>query len=521
MKASKSFVMGLIVVGLSSGLVWADGTETLGPPSIPIAAGSGIAVGGVGLESQPGTLDVDVPGDVEQVILYWAGATRDETDSGDDTIVVDGTEVTGTLIGGPAFFFSFDDNSVFHSNYRADITGLGLVSSGANSLSVEGLDFSFENSGAGVLVIYSDGTTAAIGAVDGLDLAFRDFPDPRQTTVPQTISFDPADEDRVADIAIFAGSVGGADRENTIRVTTGGNVRDFVDPLSSSAGELWDSIVLNMMVPAGADSLTVQILSGPDGDLPASLNWVGAGVSVPVPEEPGLCWLTGGGVKFEAILGMDLATHGPRDSVGGVIAPSCDLDPSRGGQWNQLSHRLKLHFQAHAFDRVACGNVPGIEPGSESPVTDFNYIEAWGSDGTLKGIRGNRTDLSGLSYFFRIEDRNEPGNEQANTDGADVDRYFLHVWDENGDTVLLIEDPDGDGDPSTVEPLTITGGNMQIHQTSCDDGGGASLPIEQEPGFFFIPRGLQPRRGGRHLRFDLHVEPPLPRRPGSSLRRRG
>ena len=61
------------------------------------------------------------------------------------------------------------------------------------------------------------------------------------------------------------------------------------------------------------------------------------------------------------------------------------------------------------------------------------------------------------------------GSKGAN-DGADVDRYFLHVFtdpsDPAGSTVLLV---DVDGDPTTVDPVTITGGNMQMHASSCDD----------------------------------------------------
>ena len=56
----------------------ADGTETLGPPSIPIAAGTGVAVGGVGLFAQPASFTINVPTDavVKQVLLYYeAGHT--------------------------------------------------------------------------------------------------------------------------------------------------------------------------------------------------------------------------------------------------------------------------------------------------------------------------------------------------------------------------------------------------------------------------------------------------------------
>jgi len=50
--------------------------------------------------------------------------------------------------------------------------------------------------------------------------------------------------------------------------------------------------------------------------------------------------------------------------------------------------------------------------------------------------------------------------------GAYIDRYFLRVFDGSGKTLLLI---DGDGNPATVDPITITGGNLQLHVSSCDD----------------------------------------------------
>jgi hypothetical protein len=158
-----------------------------------------------------------------------------------------------------------------------------------------------------------------------------------------------------------------------------------------------------------------------------------------------------------------VAEHGPDNSMGGNIAPSCSLKPGDGGNWNHIAHGARLHFQGKVVTKVECGNVPGIPPGSESPTTGANFIKAWGT-GTLKGIKGNKIDLE-VNFFLYCEDRNEPGSRGAK-DGALVDRYFLRVYRDSGETVLLI---DIDGDPTTVDPITITGGNLQIHASSCDD----------------------------------------------------
>ena len=97
-------------------------------------------------------------------------------------------------------------------------------------------------------------------------------------------------------------------------------------------------------------------------------------------------------------------------------------------------------------------------------MTPFNFIEFYG-EGTLSGIKGNKFPTIPVTFFGRVEDRNEPGSNGAR-DGEDVDRYFMHAVDASGTTVLLV---DMDNDTETVDPITITGGNLQLHISSCDD----------------------------------------------------
>ncbi|NJD61341.1 MAG: hypothetical protein FIA93_01300 [Deltaproteobacteria bacterium] len=184
----------------------------------------------------------------------------------------------------------------------------------------------------------------------------------------------------------------------------------------------------------------------------------------------GACWLTAGGVKFDSVLGFKAGESGPRFSFGGNTFPGCSPTAGDGGQWNFVDHGLKIHFQGWQVDEVKCGNVAGIPPGSTSPVTPFNFIEFSGW-GTIKGIAGNKGPFADQYYFFvRAEDRNEPGNEKALLPGggALVDRLFLRVYtnpsDPVGSIVYLL---DMDGNPATVDPITITGGNLQIHISSC------------------------------------------------------
>jgi hypothetical protein len=250
----------------------------------------------VGLEdTQPGLISLNVPGTVQQALLYWGGAATADTLS-DNTLLVDGVEVVGQPIGGPAYFYTAFGRNFYFSNFRADITP--MVASGLNLFSIEGMDNKDadghgENNGAGILVIYDDGTISEIGLVDGTDMAFAGFPEPRQTTVPQTFFFTPDTVDRVAELALFAGSVGSPlveFRSSTIRLSTDlGPLADIYNLLGSNDGNQWDSHLVPVTIPAGASQLTVQILSGDDNTtsgFPASLDWIAAGLTIEPPISP-------------------------------------------------------------------------------------------------------------------------------------------------------------------------------------------------------------------------------------------
>jgi hypothetical protein len=256
-------------------------TETLGDITIPVASGTGVVVGGVGTRTtQPATISINVPGTVKQVLLFWEG--NNPTAVGDDQITVEGNAVTGTLVGGPTYFYS----NVYTTTYRADITGLGVAASGANSIEVSGMDYA-KNNGAGLVVIYDDGSTPAqLGVKEGNDCAYYLFAPPLDTTVPQTFTFTAGTVAREATLAVLASSVE-ENRPNIIRVSVGSVVTDLVDPLQNSGGSKYDAYMTTVTIPAGATELTMQCLSAKDpssaltGDI-ASLIWNCAALSVPV-----------------------------------------------------------------------------------------------------------------------------------------------------------------------------------------------------------------------------------------------
>ncbi len=311
-KGSRSFAALLTTIAVTctaTTTVLANGTEQLGDRDIPIASGSGFVCAGTGLGgpilglvnsatalqgSVPGTIDIDVPAgaSIQQVLLYWQGTQSTSRGAGRmDTITLNpGGQVTGQRIGGPILFFTIPIDG-WASSYRADITGLNIIQPGSNSIDVCCTDFDVANNGAGIVVIYDDGSGASnIQIADGCDSAFVNFPPPRDTTAPVTFNFAPSEVDRTANLCLFVGSVAfraGGNRPTIIRVSVDGvQVEQFNDALNDVDGPEWDTFQAPIPVAAGATSLTVQIFSedsgvGPfAGGLPASFIWVTATFSI-------------------------------------------------------------------------------------------------------------------------------------------------------------------------------------------------------------------------------------------------
>jgi hypothetical protein len=283
---------------LNTSPVFADGTEILEPTSAPLADGSRFVGAGVGLSTaQPGDIEVEIPAgaSVEQVLIYWDGADREYAGPvpvigvTTDTIDVSGNPVEGVFIGGRTF-----GSSVQQFTFRADITSLGLVSPGSNTISVSGLDFGTESveTGAGVLVIIDDGSASTLEIFDGNDYAFIDCAEDFNCTetVRRTFTFPAAISARDAELTMFftsvAGSASGGDlRPSVVRVWVGAEpVIEIVNELDSVDGEEWDTLNVEFAVPSGTTQVEVQAFSEDlnlTGDLPASFKWLTAALSVP------------------------------------------------------------------------------------------------------------------------------------------------------------------------------------------------------------------------------------------------
>ncbi|MDF1729225.1 MAG: hypothetical protein P1U53_15915, partial [Sulfitobacter sp.] len=227
---------------------------------------------------------------ITQVLAYWDGlALAPRLPGPTDTIVLNGVEVTGNLIGGPSTFVGPYTSFA----YRADVTGLGLIGPGANSVTGSGLDFEYRNNGFGLLIVLDDGADSeTLELRDGSDFAYGDFPGNYATTDLQTFQFDAADSARNAELGLFVSSVD-ANRPSVLEINIDGEITRHADLFTSNTGGQWDALELNLDIPAGVTSASVRILSEDSGAGPlaggqiASLNWITASLSIDtVQDEP-------------------------------------------------------------------------------------------------------------------------------------------------------------------------------------------------------------------------------------------
>ncbi len=219
---------------------------------------------------------------IDNIIWHGAGFGSSPCIGGDDMISVNGMDVTGELIG---------ESSVMplgaSQAYRADITALGLVTDGANSLSLDGMSFSANNDSAGIIVIYDDATmNQKIQILDGHDFAADPtiFIDPLDRTMAQTFTFNPLAFLRPATLDLLLDD-GEVNRSDKVEITIDGITTPFDNLISSANGAEADALGFSLMIPANATEVTVQIIPSSDASLvsPDSVTWYAAVLAMPAP----------------------------------------------------------------------------------------------------------------------------------------------------------------------------------------------------------------------------------------------
>jgi len=273
--------LSLVFIGIQPGVVLADGDEILGPPSIPIAQGTDIIIAGTGMVSQPSMINIHVPldADIQQVLLYWEGRSANAIPIIDDTITVGGESITGVQIG----FADLNQNSVA---FRADITSLGLVSNGPNSLEVKDMDFNHRNNGANLVVIVDKGSPFSdITLLDGDDFIYIYGPTAEsKVSIPQTFTFTPTTYARTAFLSMIFGNAVPS-RPDSVEITVGGVTDIISDEIIGAEGPELDIFYKMISIPAGENKVTVEVFSRNDGmgltETPDSLAWIFAALSIP------------------------------------------------------------------------------------------------------------------------------------------------------------------------------------------------------------------------------------------------
>lgn len=278
-----------------------DYSETLGPAvDLTVAEGTHMVSAGAGLYGDgAGTITLNIPAGVtvKQVLLYWAG--RAFEGDRDPTLIVDGTEVTGRLVG------ISGAPPVAHQGftYRADVTGLGLIAPGSNVVELSGFEDpnithsnaadAFRTDGASIVVVYDDGVSdeSELSIYDGADLAWRNSNGAPNTkeTVRQTFSFSPMSEERTATLSLLIADTQ-PDRPERLTIwVDGAIVYDQFNTFQALSGAQWSDRAFPVVVPAGATGVSVQLFSespnGPTADNPESLQWIFAGFALPLPAE--------------------------------------------------------------------------------------------------------------------------------------------------------------------------------------------------------------------------------------------
>lgn len=361
--AWRRMVPSLLATGLLMSLflaptVLAQYVETLGPSTAVLVPGTGTATAGTGLfDDGEGTISIDIPAGVtvDQVLLYWGG--RDNLEQ-DDEVLVDGTPVTGTLIGTAAL-----SQRAKAFAFRADITGLVTLTPGAVT-AVEITGFGAPDAsntiasrdGASIVAILNDGTTPGVIDIrDGADFAWDrpGQPADEQVTVPQTFVVAAAAFDRTANMFFFVGDTE-ASRPDSIAVTVDGSLafgqRNF---FVAADGEQWSNQTVDVLIPAGATTITVEVFSGPRPPRPGegsaeSLTWNAGGFYLPPSDDggPGCTYTQGGYKNYE-----QHPDRWPQDVVdngldlGGVVYSFSELQDwldtaVRGDKTISMAHQL-------------------------------------------------------------------------------------------------------------------------------------------------------------------------------------
>ncbi len=239
-----------------------------------VTEGVGLEFLGDGTES----ISINIGGPVVKAVLYWAGrnypCVQDMaggcTLTGEDQeLLFNGVPITGTVIGTEINKFGATEltNNI---GYKADVTStVQAAGTGLLSFSIadgDAADFA-ELDGATLFVVYTDPSEDRqfkLIIFEGLDFAYapaNPAPEARITT-PIAFMYDPADEDRTAELFIAAGSADLPTRPDRIDISDNPSI---TDQLNGTQGAQWDNLVAEIDIPSGVGATVVEVVSPAEG----------------------------------------------------------------------------------------------------------------------------------------------------------------------------------------------------------------------------------------------------------------
>lgn len=245
----------------------------------------------------PTTFSVNVGGPVRFALLYWMGRQRpDENPSGtstcndilqpyrDQQLVFEGTPLNGTVIGTECQPVS-GGGPILNIGYFADVTSIvAAKGAGPQNFSLSDGDLAdnlWRLNGAVLFVAYTnpaDTNTYRLLVWDGMDFAFGIDPTPGDTRVTAPVTFNHGVNlsPRTAQLWIASGD-GRPARPERIDIS---NNPSLFNTLDGSEGLDLDFDEMNIDVPAGVGTTTVQLFSEPTNQNPDSMLWTLAALRV-------------------------------------------------------------------------------------------------------------------------------------------------------------------------------------------------------------------------------------------------
>ncbi|MCH8826345.1 MAG: hypothetical protein IIB16_05250 [Chloroflexi bacterium] len=463
-----------------TGLVQAT---SLGPTSVIDSTGQGltIAEAGVGLEALGTTgsedISITIGGPVQQAVLYWAGRKFpcDQDGSGncvipvspygDQVLMLDGNTITGDVIGSESQLTGGAGQAVHNIGYAADVTAIvqaKVTSAGAGIHVFTIEDGDTENNldrlnGAGLLVLYTnlaDGGIYRVQVFSGLDFAFgrSDQVPAAQVTEPIIFNLNAADEDRIAEVIIFAGDAT-LTRPDRIDVTVDGTTDSIFDALAGADGPGWDTLTTNVNVPSNSNSVTVQLFSAPFGQNPDSLLWTTGAIRIPVPGSAN-ARITGGGWRVTG-------SNGESIRVSNGLTLHCDITLSNNLQIN-WDGGSKWHINKFV-DAAFCLDDPDFTPEPpDSPADTYVGVDV-----------GKLNNSSEAVACFILEDHGEVKNDP---DGPD--RSLIRIWKPGTAPALADFDLSGP-DPCKVDSSPPTTSNTVLYVPHSDVNGNLQFHFDQ------------------------------------------